>query len=100
VIVGQGGPSADSGAAPMMGEEKARKARQVALLSPMPGMVAAIKVKVGDRIEEGGLVVMIESMKMQNDIRSPCSGVVREIKVRKGDFVRADALLAVVERSD
>ncbi|OGO07879.1 MAG: pyruvate carboxylase subunit B [Chloroflexi bacterium RBG_13_60_13] len=98
-IAGQGVASADSGAAARAGEERAGEARQVALLSPMPGMVAAVGVKVGDRIAEGSVVLMIESMKMQNDIRSPCSGVVREIKVRKGDFVRADAVLVVVERS-
>ncbi len=98
VTAGRSGANADSGGALVDAGEKAREARQVALLSPMPGMVAAIKVKVGDRIEEGSVVVMVESMKMQNDIRSPCSGVVREIKVRKGDFVRTDAVLVLVER--
>jgi pyruvate carboxylase subunit B len=99
VIAGQGGDDSDGGAAPVTLEGKVREERQVALLSPMPGMVAAVRVKVGDRIREGSVVVMIDSMKMQNDIRSPCSGVVKEIRVRKGDFVRADALLAVVERN-
>jgi pyruvate carboxylase subunit B len=98
VAAGRGVANADSGGALVGAGDKAREARQVALTSPMPGMIAAIKVNVGDRIEAGSVVVIVESMKMQNDIRSPCRGVVREIKVRKGDFVRADAVLVVVER--
>lgn len=99
-MAGRGQASAESGVALEAGEEKAGAAHQVALLSPMPGMVATIMVKVGDRIGEGTVVLMIESMKMQNDIRSPCRGVVKEVRVCKGDFVRADAVLVVVERSD
>ncbi|MBM4444246.1 MAG: pyruvate carboxylase subunit B [Chloroflexi bacterium] len=99
-LAGQGRASAEGGAALEAGEGRTGEARQVALLSPMPGIVATLTVKVGDRIEEGTVVLMIESMKMQNDIRSPCRGVVKEIRVHKGDFVRADAILVVVERSD
>lgn len=98
VTAGPSGANASGGTAPAGAAGKARETHQIALLSPMPGMVAAIKVEVGDRIEEGSVVIIVESMKMQNDIRSPCSGVVREIKVRQGDFVRTDAVLVLVER--
>ncbi|MFH1754166.1 MAG: biotin/lipoyl-containing protein, partial [Candidatus Latescibacterota bacterium] len=52
-----------------------------ALLSPMPGLIIDIKAKVGDAIEAGSVVVIMEAMKMQNELVSEASGVVKEIHV-------------------
>lgn len=68
-----------------------------AVVAPMQGMILAIKVKVGDRVEKGDVVAMIEAMKMQNEIHSPNSGKVTEILVYEGEVVNAGDALIVVE---
>lgn len=82
-------------------EEEEKKARIApkALLSPMPGVIVAVMVGVGDRIKEGDVVVVLEAMKMQNEIHSPYSGVVKEIRVRRGEAVKANAVLMLVDRN-
>jgi acetyl/propionyl-CoA carboxylase alpha subunit len=63
----------------------------------MPGKVVEVLVSVGDRVEpEQGLLV-VEAMKMENEIRSPGGGQVREIRVEPGQAVEAGELLVVVE---
>lgn len=64
---------------------------------PMPGKVIAILVSEGDAVERGQGLVIVEAMKMENEVRSPIAGSVREIKVKAGDAVEGGAVLAVVE---
>ncbi|MBI2997486.1 MAG: biotin/lipoyl-binding protein, partial [Deltaproteobacteria bacterium] len=64
---------------------------------PMPGKVIAVLVSEGDRAEKGQGLVIVEAMKMENEVRSPIAGEVREIRVKAGDAVEAGAILAVVE---
>jgi pyruvate carboxylase subunit B len=64
----------------------------------MPGMIVAVKVKVGDKVREGDVVVVLEAMKMQNEIHCPHSGVVKQIMVHDGDLVKSNTVLMVVER--
>jgi len=78
--------------------EKPKEVPPGAVVCPMPGMVLSVKVGVGDRVSEGGVVAVIEAMKMQNDIHAPHSGVVKEVSVRDGDMVAAGDILMVVER--
>ncbi len=66
--------------------------------SPMPGMILAIKVKVGDAVRAGDVVAVLEAMKMQNEVRSPHGGVVKEIMVGEGDLVKSGATLMLLER--
>ncbi|MEK7448902.1 MAG: oxaloacetate decarboxylase subunit alpha [Planctomycetota bacterium] len=54
---------------------------------PMPGKIVNIKVKVGDRVKKGEMLLILEAMKMQNEIDSPCSGAVTEINIKTGDNV-------------
>ena len=68
-----------------------------AVVSPMAGMVLAIKVKVGSRVSEGYTVATIEAMKMENEVFSPHGGVVREIFVYEGEVVNSGDVLMVVE---
>ncbi len=70
--------------------------RQV-LSSPMPGKVVKVLRKVGDEVKEGEGVVVVEAMKMENDIKSPKDGKVVEIAVQEGQAVEGGARLAVVE---
>ena len=61
--------------------------------SPMPGTVLAVKVAVGQSVKKGETVVLLEAMKMENEIPAPRDGVVASISVNKGSSVQAGDLL-------
>jgi biotin carboxyl carrier protein len=63
----------------------------------MPGKVVKVNVSLGDAVGEGEGVVVVEAMKMENEIPSPIEGVVARIAVREGETVEAGAVLFVVE---
>lgn len=65
--------------------------------APMPGKVITIKVKAGDEVRPNQVVVILEAMKMENEIMSEGSGKVKEIKVRPGETVEGGQALVVLE---
>jgi acetyl/propionyl-CoA carboxylase alpha subunit len=65
--------------------------------SPMPGRVVRVLVEVGHEVEEGQAVVVIEAMKMQNELKSPKAGRVARVAVGVGDAVGSGDVLVVVE---
>jgi len=65
--------------------------------SEMPGRVISVKVSVGDHVEEGDILLILEAMKMQNEIKSPKSGEVKELFVKEGENISADSKLVVIE---
>ncbi len=65
--------------------------------APMPGLVLRIDAKEGDTVEENGLILVMEAMKMENEIFAPVSGVIKKILVKQGDQLMADDVLAVIE---
>jgi biotin carboxyl carrier protein len=67
------------------------------LVAPMPGKVVRVLAEEGAEVEPGQGVLVVEAMKMQNEIKSPKKGVVRKISVRTGGTVNAGDVLAVVE---
>lgn len=67
------------------------------VIAPMGGNVWEVKVKVGDQVNEGDEVVILEAMKMELPIVAEASGVVKEVKVKKGDAVETGAVLIVLE---
>ena len=67
------------------------------ILAPMPGKVVRILASAGTAVEAGQGVVVIEAMKMQNEMKSPKKGVVRKINVTEGSAVEAGQVLAEVE---
>jgi biotin carboxyl carrier protein len=67
------------------------------LLAPMPGKVVRVLLKEESEVEAGQGVVVVEAMKMQNEIKSPKKGVVRKIVATEGAAVNAGDVLAVVE---
>ncbi len=67
------------------------------ILAPMPGKVVRVQLEVGTTVEKGAGVVVVEAMKMQNEMKSPRDGVVVSINVKPGDTVNAGDVLAVVE---
>ena len=68
-----------------------------AVNAPLPGRVISILVKVGDKVAVGQDVVILEAMKMENNISTDYAGTVKQILVQEGDTVAADAKLVVVE---
>ena len=65
--------------------------------APMPGRIVKVLVAVGDRVAAQQAVVVVEAMKMENELRSPSEGVVKEVNARDGMAVDAGAVLVVVE---
>jgi biotin carboxyl carrier protein len=67
------------------------------LKAPMPGLVVEMPVSDGQQVAEGDVLVILESMKMQNELKSPRAGVVSRVRVAVGDNVeRRQTLLSVV----
>ena len=67
------------------------------ILAPMPGKVVRVQTETGATVEKGAGLVVVEAMKMQNEMKSPRDGVVVSIKVKPGDTVNSGDVLAVVE---
>jgi len=65
--------------------------------SPMAGKVLEVRLRKGDPIEEGQVAFVIESMKMQLEVRSPASGTVSAVHVLPGDILSGPDLLATLE---
>lgn len=68
--------------------------------TPMPGTVVKIKAKIGDKVEAGDTVLIVEAMKMENEVHTPISGIVQKIYVSEGDSVNPDEVLVVVRPLD
>ena len=67
------------------------------LAAPMPGLVVALLVKPGDTVQVGQPLVVMEAMKMQNELVSEAPGVVREVRVRLQQAVESGTELVVIE---
>ncbi|MBN1277330.1 MAG: biotin/lipoyl-binding protein [Deltaproteobacteria bacterium] len=67
------------------------------ITAPMGGKILDVRVNVGDAINEGDEIIIVEAMKMELPIAAVASGTVKEVKVKKGDTVEADAVLLVLE---
>lgn len=67
------------------------------IAAPMGGKVIDVKVNVGDAVNEGDEVLILEAMKMELPVVANESGTVKEVKCNKGDAVEAEAVLIVLE---
>jgi acetyl/propionyl-CoA carboxylase alpha subunit len=70
---------------------------QVTIVAPMPGRVVRVLVGAGDEVDARQPVVVVEAMKMENELRAPRAGYVKEIVVTPGTSVEAGRVLAVIE---
>jgi len=66
------------------------------VIAPMPGKVVRVLVRAGEAVEAGKGVVVVEAMKMQNEVRSPKSGKVERVLISEGQTVAAGEVLAIV----
>ena len=65
--------------------------------APLPGTITELKVNVGDKVSQGDVVLVLEAMKMQNNIESEYSGTVSSIAVKQGETVMEGAVLLTIE---
>ena len=65
--------------------------------SPMPGKVLKLVAKPGDSVSEGQVIMILEAMKMENEIVAPQAGVVDAILVKEGDMVETETVLATLK---
>ena len=64
--------------------------------SPMPGNILSVAVKEGDTVKEGQQLMILEAMKMENEILAPCAGKVTSVAVAKGSTVESGSLLCTI----
>ena len=64
--------------------------------SPMPGTILDLKCKVGDTVKKGTILLILEAMKMENEIIAPVDGTVKQIAVNKGASVSSGDLMVVI----
>jgi biotin carboxyl carrier protein len=67
------------------------------ILAPMPGKVVRLLVQPGDAVEAGQGLVVVEAMKMQNEMKCAHAGIIREVRASAGDTVAAGQVLVVIE---
>ena len=75
-------------AAPAAGGEK--------VTSPMPGTILSVNVAAGDAVKRGQVLMILEAMKMENEIMCPCDGTVASVSVTKGTAVESGTLLCTI----
>ena len=79
---------APAAAAPAGGEQ---------VTSPMPGTILSINVAAGDTVKRGQVLMILEAMKMENEIMCPCDGKVASVNTSKGSAVESGTLLCVIQ---
>lgn len=84
-------------AAPVQAAPAAQPASGGVIKSPLPGVIMDIRVAVGDKVSVGQCLMVLEAMKMENNVDSDKAGTVREIKVAAGDSVLEGDVLIVIE---
>ena len=94
---GPAAPRAPTAQPPAAAGLRPRGAPAGSVLAPVSGTITAIKVQVGQPVEAGALLLVLEAMKMENEIKAPQKGVVKEIPVARGSRVTEGQVLAVVE---
>ena len=67
------------------------------VVSPIQGQVTNVKVKPGDKVQKGDVLLIIEAMKLENEVVSPFEGQVSEILVTKGQNVKANDVVITIE---
>ncbi|MFM8391448.1 MAG: sodium-extruding oxaloacetate decarboxylase subunit alpha [Methylophilaceae bacterium] len=81
----------------MASSGRPRPTHQGCVTTAMPGTIVEVKVKAGDKVQAGFPVLVIEAMKMENEIQAPKSGVVVAVHVKKGDSVTPDESLLEIQ---
>jgi biotin carboxyl carrier protein len=94
---GLGAAAGAAGAAQASGQAAAAVDAKDGLFAPVPGKIVDVFVKVGDAVEEGAPLVVLEAMKMENELRAPKKGKVSAVLVQKGDTAQRGQLLVAID---
>lgn len=87
----------DSGPAPKQRRSSGGKSKKSGKVTAnIPGKVVTVEVTIGQEVEEGQVVMILEAMKMQNEIQAPVSGTVTEIHCEEGQSIEANVPLLVI----
>jgi len=87
----------DAGPAPKQRRAAGGKSQKSGKVNAnIPGKVVTVEVELGDEVEEGQVVMILEAMKMQNEIQAPISGTVTEIHCEEGQSIEANIPLLVI----
>lgn len=89
-------PAAPRAAAPAARPAASGPAGAGSATAPMPGTILDVKVSVGDQVKAGQTVVILEAMKMENEIGAPVDGTVKEVRVQKGATVNPGDVLVTI----
>ncbi len=79
-------------------DERDRERAKEAIMAHMPGLVVELKVEEGQEVQEGQGLMVIEAMKMENEVRAPWSGSVEQVGVRQGEEIQRGRLLCYIRR--
>ena len=83
-------------AAPKAAPKASGAAGAVAVKAPMPGNIMKVNVKAGAAVKKGDVLIVLEAVKMENDICAPADGVVASVEVAQGATVETDAVLVTL----
>ncbi|MFA6178338.1 MAG: sodium-extruding oxaloacetate decarboxylase subunit alpha [Candidatus Methylopumilus sp.] len=94
---GKGGDKKKSSTSGNTVNGRPRPSHEGCVTTAMPGSIVEVKVKAGDKVNAGDAVLVIEAMKMENEIQAPKSGIVVAVHVKKGDTVTPDESLLEIQ---
>ena len=89
-------PAASTAAAPAPAVGGPIPEGAITVKAPMPGKISALKAETGKAVKRGDIILVLEAMKMQNDITATADGTLHEIRVNPGDNVKTGDVLAVI----
>ena len=92
-----GAPAAAPAAAAPAAPAPAASGAGESITSPMPGNILAVNVAAGDAVKKGQVLMVLEAMKMENEIMAPRDGKVTSVAVTKGAAVESGALLCTIQ---
>jgi biotin carboxyl carrier protein len=69
---------------------------EIAIRAPMPGLIVDVPVQEGQEIEEGSVLIVLESMKMENVLKAPRAGIVSQVRVQSGQSVKQQETLVAI----
>jgi len=96
----KGGATAARGTGPAAAAKRAAKPAEAGgegVRAPMPGKIVDVFVEPGDKVDAGDVVLILEAMKMENELRAPKKATVRSVLVKKGDPAQGGQLLVALE---
>lgn len=78
-------------------KNKSHETHLTKIISPMPGLLLKIHKNAGEHVNENEPIILLEAMKMENEIRSPKSGIIKEVFLKRGSTVEKDVLILTIE---